>query len=436
MKTSKKWIFISILLLIVTGIGSYFYFFKKENYTAVFIEATQKRTILEVVSASGKIAPKKQIKIAPETSGKVTELYVKEGDKVGTGQLLAVLDPDMSISGIERASASVKQLQASVMQAQARLTQLKGQAAASRTSLNRSKTLYAEQAITKVELERSEAEYNSLLQDIAAAEQTIRGSQFSLEGGQATYREASKGLAKTRIYAPESGTISSLKIEKGENVLGTIQTQGTEMMIIADLSEMEVTVEVNENDVVRVKEGDSTMIEVDAYDNRKFKGIVTQIANSPKNTNAMTKTSADQIAQYEVKITILKSSYTDLIKENNTTPFRPGMSATVDIITDTKVEILTIPINAVTTDKADTLDDATKTMREIVFVVKNNKVYQKPIKTGIQDDKYIEIIQGLEANEKIVIGPYKAIKDELKDSTTVTITTKEEYYKSTAENKE
>ncbi len=382
----------------------------------VKVEKAQYRTITETITANGKISPEVEIKVSSDVSGEILELNVNEGDAVTKGQVLAKIQPDIYMRNLEKMKASVISAEANLSQAEAQYNQKK-------LAYERNMTLWKEKTI-------SEADYEQALADYNVAKSSVDAARASLSNARASLNEAKDNLSKTTIYAPMNGTVSRLKVEKGERVVGTAQFEGTEMMTIANLNNMEVVVEVNENDIIQVNLKDTAIIEVDAYLKEKFKGIVTQIANSAN----VEGTSADQITNFEVKILILPESYQKLSegKGNNYFPFRPGMSATVDIQTNTRINILTIPIQSVTTRNdttaVDTIPDvnAIKTeeenMKEVVFVVKDGLVEQRPVKAGIQDTKYIEIESGLEENEEVVSAPYSAISKKLKNGDSVEIT--------------
>ncbi len=412
---------IVVLLLIGKSMG----WFGKEVTLKVAVEEPTRRTLIETITANGKIQPVIEVKISPDVSGEIVELAVKEGDRVNKGDLLVKIKPDTYVSGLERAEASLNS-------ANARLVQTEAQLQAAKLAYDRNKELFAQKAISQSDFESAESQYKVAKGDYDAA-------RYSVKSADATLKESRESLAKTTIYAPVSGTISKLNVEKGERVVGTMQMAGTELMRLANLNNMEVRVDVNENDIVRVKYNDTALIEVDAYMGRKFKGIVTQIANSA----SVQGSSADQVTSFEVRVLLLEDSYADLTKKGITNPFRPGMSATVDIQTERKENVLTLPIQAITIQADSSKNDmamkpdgegenkeevkATKTEskksdkpKEIVFVVnKNNKVKQVPVTTGIQDDTYIEIISGALDSMDVVVAPFSVISRRLKDSTLV-----------------
>jgi len=396
----KKYIIALLLLIVVALVTFKIISGEKKHVFKVTIEQAVKRTITENITANGKIQPEKEVKISADVSGEIIELYVKEGDKVKLGQRLLKINPEIYLSQIERIRASVNSSKAQMLQSEAQLIDKENQ-------FKRQKKLWDQQAISDAEYEQSET-------NLKVAEANFKASKFSVLSSEASLKEANENLKKTSIYSPMSGTVSMLNIEKGERVVGTMQMTGTEIMRIANLHRMEVKVDVNENDIVRVKQNDTAFIEVDAYLNRKFKGIVTEIANSANLTGA----SSDQVTNFEVKILILESSYSDLVDTTrlNQFPFRPGMSASVDIRTQTLTDAISLPIEAVTV-KTDSLDE--DKLNEIVFVYNNGKVEQRLVETGIQSSQFIVINKGLSLSDKVVVAPYSSINKKLKNGSFV-----------------
>lgn len=409
-----------VVLILIAVVGKKKGWFGKPQNISVFVEKPERRTITESITANGKIQPEVEIKLSSEVSGEIIELPVKEGNWVEKGQLLVRIKPDTYISYKERAIAAVNS-------ANARLSQSKAQLSQTELAFKRSKQLYEQKAISEAEFESAQTNYE-------VAQSELKAANFNVESAQASLKEAEENLRKTSIYSPISGTVSKLNVELGERVLGTIQFAGTEIMRIANLNRMEARVSVNENDIVKVKIGDTALIEVDAYLDRKFKGIVTQIANSANITGATT----DQVTNFEVRAFILEDSYKDLVSNRLNSPFRPGMSTTVDILTETRANILTVPIQAVTvrTDSSklavtgfqkdgEVKKDEDKSVvksdkpKEIVFVTKGDTARIVEVKTGIQDNQYIEISEGLTGDEEVVTAPYSAISRKLKDKTLV-----------------
>ncbi len=415
-KTLRIVIVITVLVVILAVIGKKAGWFGKAETFEVAVEKGEKRTIVETITANGKIQPETEVKISPDVSGEIVNLFIKEGEYVKEGKLLLKIKPDIYISMRNRVRASLNS-------AKARLAQVEAQYVQSKLSYERNKKLWEQQTISESDYESAEASYKMAKADLSAAKYSVKSSEASL-------KEAEENLSKTSIYAPMAGTISTLLIEKGERVVGTEMMSGTELMRIADLSRMEVIVEVNENDIIRVLTGDTAIIEVDAYMDQDFKGLVTEIANSAT-TSGM---AIDQVTSFNVKILLLHESYQNLLDETPN-PFRPGMSATVDIQTETKYDILTIPIQAVTT-RLDTIGQeqndlvvADKDPDVVVFKVIDDYVMSQIVETGIQDNNYIEILSGLSLEDDIVIAPYNAISRKLSDSSLIEIVTKKELFK-------
>lgn len=424
----------------------------------VSVEQVAKRDIVETVSASGKIQSESEVIISPDVSGEIMELPVKEGDKVEAGQLLVKIDPDIQQSNVERLEAALNTSKANLANAQSRLAQSQARLTNSTANFDRIKQLFEEKVVSQSEYDAALSEFNVAQSDVEASQQSVEASRFQVKSAQAALKEAEKSLTRTEIYSPVNGTISKLNFEKGERVVGTSQMQGSEIMTIADLNEMEVVVEVNENDIIRVGYNDTCDIEVDAYLGESFVGIVTNIANSAKSDGMGT----DQITNFEVKVRILRSSYTNLTNEKqpDQSPFRPGMSATVDIRTRSEKAVLSVSIQAVTTrTKSELEEQASERKRkdrgekntdaessddeeekidrpardedaiELVFVVQDGKAIVKQVKTGIQDNEFIEIVSGVAENDKVVTAPYRAISKKLAPGDDVEVVSKDDLYK-------
>ncbi len=416
-------ILLTVVLIVLAVIGKKSGWFGDNITYKVATEKPEKRTIVETITANGKIQPETEVKITPDVSGEIVELYVKEGDQVEQDQLLLKIKPDTYISIRDRAIASLNSSGARLAQVEARFIQ-------SELSFKRNKKLWEERAISEAEYENAQASYKMDRADLDAA-------RYSVKSAEATLKEAEENLIKTSIYAPMEGTVSMLEVEKGERVVGTELMSGTEIMRIADLSRMEVKVEVNENDIVRVCHMDTAIIEVDAYLGDKFRGVVTEIANSANTTGLAT----DQVTNFDVKIFLLPSSYAHLTDQGKVNPFLPGMSSTADIQTETRRQVLSLPIQAVTT-RADSVlskEDSARVeitgsgtadqFKEIVFVVDDNIANIREVKTGIQDNTYIEIMDGLTGDEAVVIAPYNAIAKRLKDKAKVEVVDREDLFK-------
>ena len=352
-----------------------------------------KRTgITETVIASGRIQPEKEVKISSEVSGEIIELPVKEGQHVNKGDLLARINPDLYQSAYERALAALSNAKANLNQQKVRLHQAE-------IDYNHNKTLYAKGVIAKTDFQKSETNYR-----VALA--AYKSAQYQVKSAAAGVKEARDNLKRTTIYAPIAGTITRLNVEKGERVVGTKQMAGTEMMRIADLNKMEVLTDVNENDIVKVKLNDSARIEIEAFPGRKFEGVVTEIANSAETVG----TNTDQVVNFKVKIAVLHQSYADLLKGKpaDYSPFRPGMTATVEIITNKKPDVLAVPLSAVVMRRGKDGKE-----HETVFTVKNGKAVGKRVTTGIQDEENIEIVSGLSEGQTVITGPYTLLAKKL-----------------------
>jgi len=398
-----------LVLIIFAAVGKKKGWFGKEVTVKVAIEQVKKNPIVEAVTANGKIQPEKEVKISPDVSGEIVELHVKEGDFVQKGVLLFRIKPEIYVSARERAAAAVNSSKARQAQVEAQMIQAE-------LSYNRSKKLFDENTISKSDFEQAESQYK-----VAKAEK--ESALYSVKSAEASLREANENLVKTTVYSPMTGTISSLSVELGERVIGATMMTGTEVLRVADLNRMEVVVEVNENDIIRVKMGDTANVEVDAYLDRAFKGVVTEIANSAKSTTI----TSDQVTNFEVRILILRESYEDLVSEKNPSPFRPGMSASVDIFTSRKADILTVPIQAVTTRTDTTMAEAAgpEDIRTLVFMSDGKYALARDVKTGIQDNVNIEILSGLAEGDTVIVQPFSAISKKLSDSTLIEVVDKE-----------
>jgi HlyD family secretion protein len=405
---------IVIVLIIFAVIGKKQGWFGKALTVKVAVENAEKRVIVETITANGKIQPEKEVKISPDVSGEIVELTIKEGDNVEKGQLLLRIKPDNYISQRDKSLAEISSARSRLAQSEAQLTQ-------SELAFNRNKQLYEQQTISKSDFEQAQATYT-------IAKATVDAAKFAIVSGEASVKDANENLLKTSIYAPMTGTVSMLLVELGERVAGTNLMAGTELMRVANLSRMEAQVQVNENDIPRVKLGDTALIEVDAYLDQKFKGIVTEIANSAKTTGV----SADQVTNFDVKILLIADSYKKLVDAGDKNPFRPGMSASVDIRTQSKFDVLTVPIQSVTTRTDTTKTSGTvssKDIRTIVFITDGKYALAKDVKTGIQDNSFIEILSGVNVNDRVISAPFSAISKKLSDSTLIEIVKKEDLFK-------
>jgi HlyD family secretion protein len=430
MKIKKKYFYwlTPIMLIIIFAVIKGMQGPKEFDVTT---EKSERRLIIETVIANGKVQPEVQVKISSDVSGEIIELNVKEGDQVKKGTILAKINPDLYLSARDRLEAALNTSKANLANAKARAAQSKAQFINIEASFNRNKTLHSQGAISDAEFDAAKSQYEVAKAEVEAAEQSVVAAEYNLKSALASLKEANDNLQRTTIIAPVDGTVSMLNVEKGERVVGTTQMAGTELMRIANLTEMEVKVDVNENDIVRIKLGDTADVEIDAYLGRKFKGIVREIANSAK----VTGISADQVTNFEVKVRILRSSYEDLIDKEKPylSPFRPGMTASVEIKTNYVDNAISVPIQAVTIREDTTIiknkNNSDELSREnsfeCVFVFQDGKAVMKKVKTGIQDSKYIEILSGIDLGEEIITGPYTVVSKQLKDGDKVKVINQE-----------
>ncbi len=400
-------IVIAVLAVLIGGKKAG-WFGEQSNGKEVEIKKVSTMNIVETVSATGKIQPEIEVKLSSEVSGEIIELPVIEGQQVKKGELLVRVNPDIYKAGLNRSQATLQNVKAGLNQAEATLKEAEA-------SYNRNKSLFEKGIIAKSDWDRAVSAYDG-------AKAMRESAYYNVKSAGATVNEQRDNLNRTNIYAPMDGTISKLDVELGERVVGTQQMAGTEILRVANLSNMEVEVDVNENDIVKVAIGDSTIVEVDAYLKKKFKGLVTEIANS-----AAGILTADQVTNFKVKVRILEESYNDLLegKPEYFSPFRPGMTATVDIITKKRNDVVAIPISAIVikTDtsstkgvkaKKKTNEGGKEEKFECVFVHVNGEAKLRVVKTGIQDDSNIEVTEGLKADEEIIVGPYTVVSKTLK----------------------
>jgi len=420
-KKSNKLIYILLgvvgFLILFIVIGRSAGWIGGEKETEVEIAEAGKSTIIEKVSASGVVQPEIEIKLSPDVAGEIITLNVKEGDSVKMNDLLVKIRPDNLISALGRSEANLNQVMANVSQAQASLKRSEAQFNRAELEFKRNKKLYEDKVISDADFEQASADFYSAQSDLEAAKQNVIAAEYVVKSSKATVDEAAENLRLTNVYSPVSGTVSKLLVEKGERVVGTQQMAGTEMLRIADLSRMEVRVNVNENDIVRISMGDTTLIDVDSYSysGKKFKGVVTSIANS-----ANEKASQDAVTEFEVRIRIINESYQDLISERNRFPFRPGMTASVEIITNKKNNVLSVPLAAVTTRDGQVREgDDSGRLQEFVFVMDGDRAKRVEVTTGISDYDNIEILSGLEAGQKVISGPYFIVSKQLSDGNLV-----------------
>jgi HlyD family secretion protein len=422
-----------VVLIIFIVIGRSAGWIGKPKELEVELAKATKVTIIEKVSASGTVQPVTEVKIAPEVSGEIIELLIEEGDSVKEGETLVKIRPDTWESQLERAQASLSQQQANLEQSKSNLLRTKATFTRAKAEYERQETLFKQQVISEADWQLAKQNFEVAKNDVASAEQAVEAARYVIRSTEASLSEAREMFRKTTVVAPMKGIVSKLIVKNGERVVGTATMAGTEMLRIADLNVMEVRVNVNENDIVRVHVGDTAVIDVDAYssDNREFKGVVTLIANTAKE-----KVSEDAITEFEVRILILKSSYDDLVKAGNRFPFRPGMTASVDIMTTTKPNALSVPLASVTTrnpeaenkegegngpgSNARQTSDQNKPQKKVedktvVFVNDNGVAKMVEVTTGISDYDNIEILSGIAEGTEIITGPFTAVSKRLKD---------------------
>lgn len=433
-KKSNKYIYYLVgafgALIIFLLVGRSAGWIGKPKQLEVELAEAKKVSITEKVSASGMVQPVVEVKLSPEVSGELIELNIEEGDPVKEGDILAKVRPDNFIAAVNQSTAALNQQKANLAASRAALARAKATFQRAEQDYERQKQLFEEKVISESDWELAQQNYEVAKNDLKSAEESVVASQYIVKSSEASLSQQRENLRRTTITAPMSGTVSKLNVEAGETVLGTQQFQGTEIMRIADLNKMEVRVDVNENDIIRVTLGDTAIIDVDSYSHldKEFKGIVTAIANS-----ANDKTSVDAVTEFEVRIRILNSSYEDLIDENNKYPFRPGMTASVDIITNRKSNVLSVPLSAVTTrdpkalkrgnrdeeeEQAPDSEEKPKNdeeSKEVVFVNDNGKAKMVEVETGISDYENIEIISGVELGQEVVSGPFLTVSKRLKE---------------------
>ncbi len=433
-KKSNKLLFIvvgiAIFLIIFVIIGKSAGWIGQPAELEVELAKAKKATIIEKISASGAVQPEVEVKLSPDVAGEIIELNVAEGDSVPAGKLLVKIRPDNFISALDRARANYNQQLASLAQSKANLQRAEALYTRTELSFKRNEKLYKDKVISDADFEQARADFQSAKNDLEAAKQQVNAAEFVVKSSKASVDEAQENLRLTNVYAPVSGIVSKLLVEKGERVVGTQQMAGTEMLRIANLQKMEVRVNVNENDIVRISVGDTAIIDVDSYTytGQKFKGVVTQVSNS-----ALDKASQDAVTEFEVRVSILNDSYASLVTEKNKYPFRPGMTASVDIITNKKVDILSVPLSAVTTRTKNEVEgmasDSTTTapaqgqtvrqsedsMQEVIFINDGGKAKIVKVKTGISDFENIEILEGVTEGQEVISGPFFVVSKRIKN---------------------
>ncbi|MEQ8364221.1 MAG: efflux RND transporter periplasmic adaptor subunit [Cyclobacteriaceae bacterium] len=449
-RKSNKLIYILIgaviVIIVFIAVGKSQGWIGKGKEIEVELAKARETSITEKVSASGTVQPVTEVKLAPEVSGEIIELNVEDGDSVQLGKVLVKIRPDVWLSQLERSEATLNQQKANVESSKASLSRAEATFMRSEQEFNRQKKLWDEKVISEAEWQLAQQNFKISKNDLESAKQSLEAAKYIVRSTEASVRESRENVRRTTVVSPMKGVISKLNVKQGERVVGTAQMAGTEMLRIADLNVMEVRVNVNENDIVRVHLNDTVQIEVDAYSNtdKEFKGIVTNIANTAKD-----KQSADAITEFEVRILILQSSYADLVKEGNRYPFRPGMTASVEILTKTKNNVLSVPLAAVTTRNPDddknnkkdnddrddrnnrqVVDESKKQQKQedkiVVFVNENGKAKMVEVKTGISDYDNIEIISGLSTSSEVVTGPFLVVSKRLKDGDEIVLMKKED----------
>jgi len=439
-KRSNKWLYYLIgavvVLILFIVVGKSAGWIGKPKEMEVELASVKRVAITEKVSASGMVQPVVEVKLSPEVSGELIELNIEEGDPVKEGEVLAKVRPDNFVAAVEQSRASLNQQKANLASSKAALARAKATFQRAEQDYDRQKKLHEEKVISDADWQLAQQNYEVAKNDLKSAQESVEAAKYIVKSSEASLSQQQENLRRTTVTAPMSGTVSKLNVEQGETVLGTQQFQGTEIMRIADLNQMEVRVDVNENDIIRVTLGDTAIIDVDSYSHleKEFKGVVTAIANT-----ANDKVSADAVTEFEVRIKILNSSYADLVKEGNQFPFRPGMTASVDIITKQKNNVLSVPLSAVTTrnpnKKRFTSSDSeegeesknnneekpsNEETKEVVFVSENGVAKMIEVKTGISDYENIEILEGLDDTQKVVSGPFLVVSKRIADGDKIT----------------
>ena len=455
---SKKliWLIVSLVLIIVVlivlkkkGIIG------KEEGKKVTTEKVTKRTIIETVTASGKISPEVEVKVSPDISGEIVELNVIEGDTVQKGQIVAKIYADIYASQRDQAAAGVEQSKAMEENSKANLAALEATLEQAKATYLRQKKLYEEKVISLAEFEQAEQTYKTAQANYKAGKESIKGNVAAIQSARANLNRADKDISRTVITAPMTGVVNVLSVKKGERVAGNSFSIGTEMMRIADLNSMVAIVDVGENDIPKVNYGDTAIVTIDAFGNRKFKGVVFKIANPLSNVQGTSAAASTDVANYKVHVRLLPESYADLIVKGKPFPFRPNMSATADIQTKTVKDVLAVPLSAVTTrdskdnapaknnksgnennnDKEKEKQSNTEVIDEVVFVKQaNNTIKKIKVTTAVQDLNYIQIIDGLKENDEIITGPYTLLSKTLKEGDLIKVVPKEQLYDATKKN--
>lgn len=385
----------------------------------VRVEPVRVRTISETVTASGKLFPETEVTISPEISGEIVELLVADGDSVQAGDKLLEIDPEIFLSDVRKMEAALSGARAA--HASAKATKLRAEQGfkAAELAYNRTKSLYDQQVESKASLETAEVNYESAKADVAIATENVKSAYYTVQSNEQNLRQMQENLSRTNIEAPVAGIISGLKVKQGETVVGTSMMTGTELMKIVDLRGMRIKVDVSETDVLRIAPGDTAYIEVDAYLDRRFPGIVKHVATSATNDQF---SSADQATNFQVEIAMAAEAYEALLAEDGRSsyPLFPGMSATAEIRTRVVEDAIAVPIQAVTTREDST--STPRRLKEVVFLaLEDGTTEEKEVKTGVQDEDYIQITSSLSRDANVVSGPYRAISRELEDGEKISV---------------
>ena len=418
MKITKKfWVVFGIVLIIMLALAKWFG--GEESVVQVEADQAQFRDIIERVSASGKIQPEVEVNITAQVSGQITALPVKEGDAVDDGDLLVQINPDLYIAALNRAEAASNSARSNLASARAQEAQAEAQLFAASKSWKRTQLLFQDRVISQADYDTAEANYRTADATKTSAIESIRSAEFAISSAEASVQEARDNLSRTTLTAPQSGTVTALMKEVGESVQGNGFTAGEVVMKVSDLSTMEVNVEVNESDIVRVSIGDQAEVEVDAYLEDVFLGVVTEIGNTALNAG-LNGFSMDQVTNFSVKVRLLQPSYAHLLEEDSTmiSPFRPGMSAKVDILTREMKQVLSIPIQSVTTRESDEEGGESELG---VFVMEDGHAIWNPVETDIQDNRYIVVTMGLDSSAQVITGPYEKISRTLEDGDAIEV---------------
>jgi len=421
---TKKHIFIILGGVLISLVVAASFFGGKRELPEVISTTAELNNIVERVSASGKIQPELEVSVSAEVSGQLIELPVKEGDVVAEGDLLAVINPDVYISARNRAQAAVNTTLSNLSSAKAMLASSESGYFVAKKSWDRNQILFKSGVVSEAEFHQSESAFNAAEANLVSAGEGVKSAEYSILSAQASLQETLDNLSRTTLRAPQAGIVTALVKEVGESVQGNGFVAGEVVMKISNLGLMEVDIEVNESDIVRVKIGNNAEIEVDAYLDETFKGHVSEIGNTALNAG-VNGFNLDQVTNFSVKVRISPDSYEHLLNDSSKSqsPFRPGMSATVDLLTRNVKDVVSIPIQCVSTRKSEDSDDAEL---GVFLMGEGDEVVWSKVKTGIQDNFNIEIISGLKEGDVIVSGPYDMVSRKLEDGDKVEVKEEEE----------